>query len=137
MCWSIWKARNKLVLNKKKTTTTGVFVSVKLILTQWKSAQPCDISSSMGFLTPLDGREHWEKPSGIRIKINVDETIFEDSGKFGFGGVAQNSEGSLVAVISRCKVCRVSPEIAEAIGVREVLSWVKTHTWTEFNLVLV
>lgn len=43
--------------------------------------------------------------------------------------VARDHEGKLVEAISSCKRGRVDPELAEAIGIREALSWIKVKAW--------
>lgn len=59
------------------------------------------------------------------IKINVDAAIFEDSGKYCLSMVARDSAGHLVAAVAKCRIGRVAPELAEALGIKEALSWTK------------
>uniref|UniRef100_A0A803QMV6 RNase H type-1 domain-containing protein n=1 Tax=Cannabis sativa TaxID=3483 RepID=A0A803QMV6_CANSA len=41
-----------------------------------------------------------------------------------------NSNGELISVFAGVKIGRVSPELAEAMGIREALSWLKDHEYT-------
>ncbi|KAM6569683.1 hypothetical protein CsatB_017668 [Cannabis sativa] len=56
------------------------------------------------------------------IKLNVDAAIFDRESKHGFGCVVRNSGGELVSAFAGVKFGKVSPELAEIIGIREVLS---------------
>ncbi|XP_030478649.2 uncharacterized protein LOC115695716 [Cannabis sativa] len=95
-------------------------------LDQWLKAQG---KGNIPLLSPLkdgDGLELCVKPvSGI--KLNVDAAIFEHSSKHGFDCVVRNTVGELVAAFAGLKFGRVSPELAEIMGVREALSWLKNH----------
>lgn len=55
-----------------------------------------------------------------RNKINVNVTIFENSGNFSFGGVVRDYKWSFIAAIFRCQFRYIEPEIFEAVGVREM-----------------
>lgn len=79
----------------------------------------------MGFMTQDDGHERWEPPKHNRVKINSDAAIFEESSSYSYAFVIRNHDGELVEARSRCSYGQVSPELAEAIGIREALSWVK------------
>lgn len=43
--------------------------------------------------------------------------------------MARDHEGRLIAAVSNCQQGRMAPEIAQAIGLREVLSWIKGQPW--------
>uniref|UniRef100_A0A803QSF3 RNase H type-1 domain-containing protein n=1 Tax=Cannabis sativa TaxID=3483 RepID=A0A803QSF3_CANSA len=69
--------------------------------------------------------EHWTKPISTKLKINVDGAIFESENRFGFGFI-RDSTGKFVQAVSGSRLGVVSPEIAEVVGMKEVLSWIKT-----------
>lgn len=88
----------------------------------------------MAWMLPEDGGEHWVKPTTQTIKANVDAALFEESGSFSFCCVARDHNGSMIEGRGSCRTGRVSPAVAEAIGIREALSWIKLKPWG--NIVL-
>lgn len=73
--------------------------------------------------------EHWEQPKEGTIKINTDAAIFTNSNRYSYSMLARNHRGELLEARSTCKQGCVQPELAEAIGIREALSWVKAKQW--------
>lgn len=69
-----------------------------------------------------EGSELWSKPECDKFKVNIDATIFVREGKYGFGGIIRDHLGGFISAISGLKEGGVSPEIAEAIALKEVLS---------------
>ena len=63
------------------------------------------------------------------IKVNVDAALFPEEDKFSFACVARNDQGHAIEAITCCKQGVTSPEMAEAIGVKEALSWIKRKSW--------
>ena len=88
----------------------------------------------MSFLQPNDGAERWNKPPVGSIKLNTDAAIFLSRNRFSFALVARNHEGNLLEAKACCCGGLVSPEVVEAIGIKEALSWIKTKSWV--NVVL-
>ena len=76
-------------------------------------------------LTRDDGAERWMKPSIGVVKINVDAALFPDQGRFSFAYIARNDQGQAIEAITCCKQGAEPPEMAEAMGVKEDLSWIK------------
>lgn len=72
-----------------------------------------------------DGREQWQPPSLNRVKVNVDVALFDDLNRYSHALVVRDHNGTLVEASSKCCPGLVSPEIAEALGIREALSWIK------------
>ncbi|KAM6564548.1 hypothetical protein CsatB_024546 [Cannabis sativa] len=81
-----------------------------------------------------DGLDRWCAPNANEIKVNVDASIFESNRDFGYGMVARDEHGFLVEGVSKLCHGHVRPELAEAIGVREALSWIKNKQWTQVTL---
>lgn len=84
-----------------------------------------------GFMTQSDGAEHWNQPNVNTVKVNTDAALFEDSGQYSFSMISRNHVGDLLEARVYCKQGSVTPEMAEAIGAKKVLSWVKNERWTE------
>ncbi|KAM6579929.1 hypothetical protein CsatA_003703 [Cannabis sativa] len=93
-----------------------------------------DVESSQIGLVADDGAEQWCVPFGDIIKVNVDAAIFGESHSFGVGMVAHDSHGFLLEGCTQLFQRVVRPEIVEAIGVLEALSWIKRNQWQEVFL---
>ncbi|XP_063936253.1 uncharacterized protein LOC135147271 [Daucus carota subsp. sativus] len=129
VCWSIWNNRNSIVWNQKGAEFVEVVASATQFLDHWKNAQDRSYDSSFGFMTLNDGEVHWKPPHEGTIKVNTDAALFEDSNCYAYAIVARDHEGKLVEAMSSCRQGRVDPELAEAIGIREALSWIKAKAW--------
>ena len=66
----------------------------------------------------------WVKPQPNTFKVSVDATIFEDRSEVGFRMVARDSDGRLIETKVLTKSECISPVLAEAIAVKEALSWI-------------
>ncbi|XP_030497610.2 uncharacterized protein LOC115713269 [Cannabis sativa] len=129
LCWALWLARNDLIWKDRVRSVSDVVAFAFSSLDQYVKAQG---KGNIPLLSPLkdgDGSELWKKPITC-IKLNVDATIFDRESKHGFGCVVRNSSGELVSASAGVKFGKVSPELAEIIGIREVLSWLKNHGYT-------
>uniref|UniRef100_A0A803PH88 Uncharacterized protein n=1 Tax=Cannabis sativa TaxID=3483 RepID=A0A803PH88_CANSA len=71
------------------------------------------------------GLEHWSKAGLNKIKVNVDSAIFVSEGWYGTGGVARDCYGQLIEAFSISKPRCVDVVIAEIVGIKEALSWIK------------
>ncbi|XP_062107623.1 uncharacterized protein LOC133818639 [Humulus lupulus] len=80
-------------------------------------------------MTPADGQASWTKPPQGQLKVNVDAALFRETNSFSFVGVARDHLGAFVEVFSVCRLGLVSPELAEVMGIREALSWIKRKNW--------
>uniref|UniRef100_A0A803Q7E0 RNase H type-1 domain-containing protein n=1 Tax=Cannabis sativa TaxID=3483 RepID=A0A803Q7E0_CANSA len=81
-----------------------------------------------------DGAEWWRPPVSNGVKVNVDAAVFEGSQGYGFGAVARNEIGYLIEGFTGSYLGVVRPELAEAIGVREALSWIKAKRCQQVTL---
>ncbi|XP_060959373.1 uncharacterized protein LOC133030597 [Cannabis sativa] len=127
--WKIWAVRNDLVWNEKTCSAIEVVRSARVVLDQWKNAQ----SQKMGALLIDDINnvsERWRKPLLNMVKINVDGAIFQEENKFGFGLVVRDHSCRLIEAVSGSRFGAVHPGVAEVIGVKEALSWIKRKQWS-------
>uniref|UniRef100_A0A803QAE6 Uncharacterized protein n=1 Tax=Cannabis sativa TaxID=3483 RepID=A0A803QAE6_CANSA len=83
--WAIWNARNQLLWNQKSTVALDVVLSARSNLYQWQSAQQNRFDPLLSSFEIGKEVEHWTKPVGNKIKVNVDGAIFEAYNSFGFG----------------------------------------------------
>lgn len=121
ICWSFWRARNGLVWQSKNFIANGVVSSAITFLHQWRCAQTDEIvigdsSSSI---------EHWTLPMNDTMKINVDASIVSGNGSFGVGWIARDHSDNVLETESKLITGCVQPSMVEALGVKEVLSWIK------------
>lgn len=72
-----------------------------------------------------DGLGQWRTPEVNRVKINTDAALLENPDRYNYDFVVRDQYGTIEAN-SRCLQGPVSPVLAEAMGVREALSLVKT-----------
>uniref|UniRef100_A0A803NHM6 Reverse transcriptase zinc-binding domain-containing protein n=1 Tax=Cannabis sativa TaxID=3483 RepID=A0A803NHM6_CANSA len=118
----------------------GVFSTASAVsfLDQWRHAQNTPIETSWSSLQHHDGNEHWVKPQYNSIKINVDAALFEDHNRFGMSLVVCDHNGFLLQGRTRLFSGNVAAGIAEEMGFREALSWIKKQPicpiWIETNL---
>ncbi|KAM6598685.1 hypothetical protein CsatA_018294 [Cannabis sativa] len=126
--WSIWTTRNELIWQNKSRNAKEVVKSARLVLDQWKVV---NFESPNAYFATGDalGSKLWRKPDQSTIKVNVDGAIFEDQQKFGFGYIARDCFGALIEAVSGSRRGYVLPEIAEIIGIKEALSWIKNKGW--------
>ncbi|KAL8149967.1 hypothetical protein AgCh_006834 [Apium graveolens] len=78
-------------------------------------------------MTHEDGNEQLEKPQQGTVRINVDVALFESSNSYCTSMIVRDHSGGLLLAIANCKMGQITPELAEAIGIKEALSWVKSQ----------
>nr|GMD81077.1 uncharacterized protein LOC109164833 [Ipomoea batatas] len=122
ICWYIWYARNERVWNNLVVSPRTIVEKAKAHLTEWTTVQEKDDfmpSQQNDFTT------RWMKPSSGRLKLNVDAAVDHTRGRMGFGWVLRNEHGDFIAAVSLPWPGMYSVKEAEAIAVREALSWLK------------
>lgn len=121
VCWSLWNRRNKWVWERVNGSAFGTKAAAVNLLVEWRRAREVDVSRRPRVENECMG---WNKPSGQWVKINVDAALSRD-GFVGTGAVIRDSAGHFV----RARVSRVAgnwqPREAEALSLKEALSWVK------------
>ncbi|XP_074346940.1 uncharacterized protein LOC141685753 [Apium graveolens] len=108
LCWGIWKARNNVVWNQNKSEVNFVVYSTREYLAEWKSAQVFSTKTLYQDIENGDGATSWVKPKKDEVKRR--QRGSDAGGAKLFDGV-------------------VRPEYADAIAVKEALSWVKEKGW--------
>lgn len=100
----------------------GVREGAMNFLYDWRKAQQ-EINKSTGVQnSPI----RWSKPEQAGwVKINVNAARFEDMNSIGVGAVIRDAQGEFVRARSRRIGGLLQPREAEAISLREALSWVK------------
>ncbi|KAL8146215.1 hypothetical protein AgCh_004092 [Apium graveolens] len=103
------------------STTRSSRIHIKYPISSTKPITPAKPVSITGII------ERWAKPRENGVKINCDASLFGNSGRYGIGWIARDDNGKLIYASSL--TFAGTPEIhwAEAIGVREALSWIKAE----------
>lgn len=130
----LWKNRNELIWQQRSREPTDLVQSAFSVLNQWKSVQDRTFDRFLGHMTNEDGAEHWSLPMPGRVKVNTDAAIFEDTTCFSYAFVARDQEGALIEARSRCSFGRPDPELAEAMGIREALTWIKNFSYANVTV---
>ncbi|XP_074369771.1 uncharacterized protein LOC141711268 [Apium graveolens] len=135
LCWAIWRARNDLVWNQKFSSINKIVAAAaKQYLTQWTIAQSRSSSTLLQPQSNGDGVTSWAKPQPNTVKVSVDAAIFEDRSEADFGMVARDSDGRLIEAKVLTESKCTSPVLAEAIAVKEALSWIDQTKWLSVTL---
>ncbi|XP_062093901.1 uncharacterized protein LOC133799929 [Humulus lupulus] len=129
LCWGLWKARNDLVWRNKRLAPNSVVVVSNSVFNQWSQAQHKSDIPTAAYLTDADGVEKWQCPNPGSVKVNMDAALFPDLGTYSFACLARDELGHPIEALSRCFNGHVAPELAEAMGFREALSWIKKYNW--------
>ncbi|XP_060965397.1 uncharacterized protein LOC133034347 [Cannabis sativa] len=130
----IWNARNEVLWQGKTRSTTDVVLTAKSHLNQWLCAQKNRLGPILIKNVQVLETEHWTKHVPSMVKVNVDGAIFESASLYGAGFIARDSHGQIVEAVSMSRFRQVSPEVAEAYGIKEALSWIKGKNWKQVVL---
>ncbi|KAM6588282.1 hypothetical protein CsatA_010887 [Cannabis sativa] len=131
VCWAIWGARNELVWKRKSFNPIDIVAFANRYLDQWRCAQSSDMESSWPLLRARDVVERWTAPHGNSVKLNVDAAMFNSGEQYGIRLVVRNGSGLLIEGRTELFNGQVEPVLAEAIGIREALSWIKDSRWQD------
>lgn len=110
-----------------------LFLSVS-VLANWSKLQGNQPHTIAACLEDKDGASVWLKRAVSMIKINVDAAIFSAFGTFSVAGIAKDSDGVLIEAFSKCQIGQLAPELAEAIGIKEAIIWIKRKRWKSILL---
>ncbi|XP_060967048.1 uncharacterized protein LOC133035200 [Cannabis sativa] len=119
-----------LVWQDKRVRVDSIVSLAKSFLNQWKNAQESVIETTFSGYITEDDAVCWVPPHVNSVKINVDAALFNETRQFGVGLVARDTQGMLIEGCTKLFQGQVSPPTAEAMGFREVLSWIKKKQWT-------
>ncbi|KAM7531912.1 hypothetical protein LguiB_035322 [Lonicera macranthoides] len=123
--WSLWESRNAAVFGPRSYSAAFTINKANLALGEWLSVAQCPSAAAPVSANVQQSSVYWQKPPLGVVKCNVDATIFEANKSIGFGGVLRDSAGGFLAAIQGTLQGSYSPLLAEAVGMRKVLSWLK------------
>lgn len=102
----------------------GIKAAATNLLVEWKKAQAEKVSEHSHARGPMVICK-WVKPQQHWVKANIDAALFDDIGCIGMGSVVRDAEGQFLMARSRRREGLVPPREAEALSLKEALSWLK------------
>ncbi|XP_031101786.1 uncharacterized protein LOC116005685 [Ipomoea triloba] len=126
--WLIWNTRNDAIWKGKLLRIDDLLRQVESFCDLWFSVYSRDVVVT--FAAP--GASSWSPPPIHRLKCNVDAALFEDG--VGFGLIVRSHTGAFVSTHNAPLGCGRDPYLAEAMAVKEALSWMKINGYSDFIL---
>ncbi|CAH9139859.1 unnamed protein product [Cuscuta epithymum] len=120
--------RNMMVWEQKEVIAKGIVAKPKAFLDGWRRA----VEGCMKTKQRSNVLASWKRPEVGRLKLNTDASI-GDGNICGLGWVVRDSEGRFIAG-GVDKWYGSSPKVAEALAIREALSWLKQSGWDYINV---
>lgn len=117
----IWNRRNNWVWEKVNGSAFGVKDAAMTLLQEWRETQvSTDYCNNHGAV----GDRVWTKPLVGWVKMNVDAAVYQCN-SIGVGWVLRDVHGKFLG--ARCKRMKGAwrPHEADAISLKEAMSWVK------------
>ncbi|XP_073126761.1 uncharacterized protein [Henckelia pumila] len=127
--WSIWNNRNDAVWNGKQNSSINIFHSAMKTFFLWFQDNQKRIFNSPPRTQQSDSK--WIKPPRQFLKCNVDAAIFNSPPRMGFGCIIRDSMGEAIAAVHGCFPGVFDPRTAEALSIREALSWLKDLSYSD------
>ncbi|KAH9666707.1 reverse transcriptase domain-containing protein [Citrus sinensis] len=124
VCWGLWQNRNTKVWRHVVGRVPQVLNKAGQDLFQWQRARQLSHFTQM----PVDltlGSFCWKRLRVGWFKCNVDAATSRATTRISYGTVIRSSEGQFLAAKCGSLVGNFEAREAEALGVREVLSWLK------------
>ncbi|XP_050217590.1 uncharacterized protein LOC126668430 [Mercurialis annua] len=128
ICWNLWQNRNNVVWKNKPGTVESILAAASSQLMAWKVAHFSQVQLRSVDLLEGDGSIRWFPPKHGWLKANVDAAIFSGGRGYGIGVIPckfRDESGAIVQARTSRFFGNISPRLAEAVGVREILSWLK------------
>ena len=129
-CWHIWEARNDARDGNDRIHPARLVGKIKAYVDNIiqfcykpKSAKRCDSSEP-----------HWTPPPTGKVCVNVDAAIFPAEHRMGWGAVIRDHLGALKLACSEGLAGITSPEIAEAVAIRNALMVSKDNGFNDIIL---
>nr|GLL44697.1 uncharacterized protein LOC109191080 [Ipomoea trifida] len=124
LCWKTWLARNDMVWNGKASNPTALFHGTTRYLADWNNIVTGTSTAPNHGILPA---QKWTKPPRGYLKLNSDAAVNHLANRMGFGWVIRNEYGQFVAAASIPGRGLFSPKEAEAMAIKEALSWLKSN----------
>ncbi|KAL8106853.1 hypothetical protein AgCh_023591 [Apium graveolens] len=130
-----WLQQKKEAWRSAIRAINRTVAAAKQYLTQWSIAQNRSTNTLLQPIFEGDGDCIWVNPQQNSVKVSVDTTVFEDIDAAGLGLVARDDKGVLLQAKTILWPSPVAPVLAEAMAVKEALSWIDGMQWPNVTLV--
>ncbi|XP_074352876.1 uncharacterized protein LOC141692031 [Apium graveolens] len=125
--WGVWYWRNKKVWEDKTVTPVVAMQFSLSVLSEWIAVKH---SGSKPIVRPQRDATNqqpgiWQPPAAGSYKISVDASVFPGAQTYSVGMVIRDHACAFLGGRTCCFAGQVTVMEAEAMGVREALSWVK------------
>ncbi|XP_031095273.1 uncharacterized protein LOC115999571 [Ipomoea triloba] len=117
VCWCVWKGRNEVIWNNvawSVTSETASFNSSGFFVT----------APITTVVSPVDNV----------LKVYVDAAVFPDIRRAFYGVVVNDGHGVFVAATNGHLQCLADPHLAEALAIKEALSWCKDINFARISI---
>ncbi|XP_019197196.1 PREDICTED: uncharacterized protein LOC109191080 [Ipomoea nil] len=131
LCWKLWTARNDKVWNGSLPSPSTLVEGSRRYLANWTNIVREDTATSIAKNSSV---HKWDKPSSGFYKLNTDVAVSTLNRSMGFGWVLRNDTGQFVAAECIPGKGVFTPKEAEAMAIREALSWIKREGITHLQI---
>ncbi|VFR03295.1 unnamed protein product [Cuscuta campestris] len=131
LLWMIWSARNAKVWKGVRRSPLEVWTRTYRDYEDWWRMPTPRNSTTTNLRAEPGATKGWERPPVNYLKVNVDASSGLVDRYVGLCFIVRDYEGRFVA--AKSIKCRGSfgPREAEAIAVKEALSWIKSKGWKQ------
>nr|GMD45596.1 uncharacterized protein LOC109160848 [Ipomoea batatas] len=123
--WTVWKNRNEYVWNNKQWNVNAIRISVTNCIKDWQCW--CDLQKANTSSIPLQTVQRTQGIDASWVYCEVDASVIENSASF--GAVIHTHSGLFLAAISGPLRPVNEARLAEALAIKEALSWLKSKQW--------
>lgn len=106
--------------DKINLSAFGVQSTSLSMFNEWKK---CHQEKQVPRSVATTSRRKWDPPPPGWVKINVDAATFMETKSVGIGSIIRDEQGAFVRVRNQKIDCQLHPREAEAVGLKEALSW--------------
>uniref|UniRef100_A0A803PJK4 Reverse transcriptase domain-containing protein n=1 Tax=Cannabis sativa TaxID=3483 RepID=A0A803PJK4_CANSA len=127
--WSIWTERNKEYHGTKPKPHEMLLVSALSYLGEYQTsrqATPTHLRNEVHRNNEPTVAPKWLNPPSGRLKLNTDAAVDNVNRISGFGAILRDSDGQVVAAMSKPHPGCFKPEVMEALALRYSLQWLQS-----------
>ncbi|XP_019198078.1 PREDICTED: uncharacterized protein LOC109191859 [Ipomoea nil] len=126
--WTIWLIRNEVVWQNRTSTSAVAIERVRNMQRTWEGVFVKNGTVQVSARPLVD----WTPPLRGTLKCNTDAAVSGDGA--GFASVIRDHEGHFVAAMSGRLMGEGDPFMAEVLGAKEALTWLKSQSQNNFIL---
>ncbi|XP_017251140.1 uncharacterized protein LOC108221791 [Daucus carota subsp. sativus] len=118
----LWHRRNRWVWDRISISEFGVQATAMNMLYEWRQSMlEKQKYKAVSSVSP----RRWYPPQPGWVKVNIDAAVFIEAGCTSIGSTIRDEHGAFVRARNRKIAAVYQPREAEAVGLKEALSWVK------------